>query len=81
MPLRLFDEFSSLAEVFLSGLGSFSGDAFLDFFEADFSVELAGLPLFLPKRIHKYIQASNKVVQFLSKTIKYAISELQNPHS
>lgn len=47
--LRFFDEFSSLPDVFSSLLALFSGDSFLDFFEADFSDELAGLPLFLMK--------------------------------
>lgn len=48
--LRLFDEFSSLADVFLSDFAFLSGDSFLDFFADVFSDELAGLPLFLMKR-------------------------------
>lgn len=45
--LRLSDMFNCFAEVFFSRLVSLSGEVFLDFFGADFSEELAGLPLFL----------------------------------
>lgn len=38
-----------MPDVLPSHLASFSGDSFLDFFEADFSDDLGGLPLFLKK--------------------------------
>lgn len=49
LSLRFFAEFSSLPDFLSSHLVSFSGDSFLDFFEADFSDDLGGLPLFLKK--------------------------------
>ena len=49
--LRLSDMFNCFAEVFFSRLVSLSGEVFLDFFGADFSEELAGLPLFLAKYV------------------------------
>ena len=47
--LRLFEVFSSLVDVFFSDLVFFSGVSRLDFFVADFSDDVAGLPLFLKK--------------------------------
>lgn len=47
--LCFFAESSSLPDVLPSHLASFSGDSFLDFFEADFSDDLGGRPLFLKK--------------------------------
>ena len=49
LSLCFFAEFNSLPDFFPSHLLSFSGDSFLDFFEADFSDDLEGLPLFLQK--------------------------------